>query len=65
MTTVDLTSARREVEENAEYRQRMVVNLLAASFITFLTITGYWVVSTLAGESGRPSGLVDACYSCV
>jgi hypothetical protein len=49
MTTVDLTSARREVEENAEYRQRMVVNLLAASFITFLTITGYWVVSTLAG----------------
>jgi hypothetical protein len=49
MTMVDLTRARQEVEENAEYRQRMVVNLVAASFITFLTLTGYWVVNTLAG----------------
>jgi hypothetical protein len=49
MTMVDLTSARQEVEQNAEYRQRMVVNLVAAAFITFLTITAYWVVSTLAG----------------
>jgi hypothetical protein len=27
----------------------MVVNLLAASFITFLMMAGYWVVTTLTG----------------
>jgi hypothetical protein len=49
MTMVDLTSVRQEVEEKAEYRHRVAVNLLATSFITFLIVTGYRVVSTLAG----------------
>jgi hypothetical protein len=40
---------RQEVEESAEYRQRMLVNAVAASFITLLMIGGYWVVTTLAG----------------
>lgn len=38
-----------EVDEREEYRQRMLVNLVVASFITVLIIGGYWVVSTLAG----------------
>ena len=37
------------VEERAEYRQRMLVNALAASFITLLMISGYWMVVTLKG----------------
>jgi hypothetical protein len=49
MAVVKLTRVRREAEENAEYRHRMQVNLLATFFITILMITGYWVVSTLAG----------------
>jgi hypothetical protein len=36
-------------EANAEYRQRMIVNVVAASFITILMIAGYWVVTTLTG----------------
>jgi hypothetical protein len=36
-------------EREEEYRHRMLVNLVAASFITVLIIGGYWVVSTLAG----------------
>jgi hypothetical protein len=49
MTVVQLTRVRREAEESAEYRHRMRVNLVATFFITILMITGYWVVSTLAG----------------
>ena len=49
MTVVRFTRVRREAEENAEYRHRMQINLLATFFITILMITGYWVVSTLAG----------------
>jgi hypothetical protein len=44
-----MTTERQQAEENAEYRHRMFLNLLATSFITLLIITGYWVVSTLAG----------------
>ena len=49
MTVVRMPIRRREVDESAEYRQRMLVNLVAASFITLLIISGYWVVATLAG----------------
>jgi hypothetical protein len=50
MTVVVMPRRRQqEVDERAEYRQRMLVNLVAASFITLLIIGGYWVVSTLAG----------------
>jgi hypothetical protein len=49
MTVVKMTRVRREAEENAEYRHRMRVNMVATFFITILVITGYWVVSTLAG----------------
>jgi len=49
MTVIPMPRSRQEVDESAEYRQRMLVNLVAASFITLLIISGYWVVSTLAG----------------
>jgi hypothetical protein len=49
MTMVGMTSARQEGEENADYRQRMVANLLAVGFVSLLMISGYWVVTTLAG----------------
>jgi hypothetical protein len=49
MTVVRMTRVRREAEENAEYQHRMRVNMVATFFITILMITGYWVVSTLAG----------------
>ena len=48
MTTVAMPRRRQDIE-NAEYRQRMLVNALAASFITLLIVTGYWVVTTLTG----------------
>jgi hypothetical protein len=48
MTTVAIGNNRQEVK-NEEYRQRMLVNALAATFITFLMVAGYWVVTTLAG----------------
>jgi hypothetical protein len=35
--------------EQVEYRQRTVVNLAAAAFVSFLMISGYWIVSALAG----------------
>jgi len=44
-----MTRESQQVEESAEYRQRMFLNALATAFITVLIITGYWVVSTLAG----------------
>jgi hypothetical protein len=47
MTTVAMRTNRQEVEN--EYRQRMLVNAVAATFITFLIVAGYWVVTTLAG----------------
>jgi hypothetical protein len=50
MTTVAMPRRRQEIE-NAEYRQRMLVNAAAAAFITFLTVTAYWVVSTLVQVS--------------
>jgi hypothetical protein len=50
MTTVAMRRNRQEVE-NAEYRQRMLVNALAASFITLMMIGGYWVVTTLVQVS--------------
>jgi hypothetical protein len=48
MTTVEMTSAR-IAEEHAEHRQRSIANFVAAAFVTFLVISGYWIVSTLAG----------------
>jgi hypothetical protein len=48
MTTVAMPRGHQDIE-NAEYRQRMLVNALAASFITLLIVTGYWVVTTLTG----------------
>jgi hypothetical protein len=49
MTVIPLQRKRKEADDAAEYRERMLVNLVAASFITLLIIGGYWVVSTLAG----------------
>jgi hypothetical protein len=40
----------REIE-NAEYRHRMVVNAVAASFIAVMIITGCWIVNTLVQVS--------------
>ena len=48
MATAEMRGNRQEAE-NEEYRQRMLVNAVAATFVTFLIVTGYWVVSTLAG----------------
>jgi hypothetical protein len=44
-------NAERQDAENAEYRQRMVVNAVAASFITLMIVTGCWIVSTLVQVS--------------
>jgi hypothetical protein len=49
MTTIAMLRQREEVDASAEYRHRMLINALAASFITFLMVTGYWVVTTLTG----------------
>jgi hypothetical protein len=49
MTVIPFPRKRQDIDDSAEYRQRMVVNLVAASFITLLIISGYWVVATLAG----------------
>jgi hypothetical protein len=35
-------------DEASEYHHRMWVNALATGAITFMIVTGYWVVSTLA-----------------
>jgi hypothetical protein len=37
-------------DEALEYNHRMLVNALATVAITFMVVTGYWVVSML-GES--------------
>jgi hypothetical protein len=44
-----IAAPRNRQEADAEYRQRMIVNAVAASFIALLIISGYWVVSALAG----------------
>jgi hypothetical protein len=49
MTVIAMPRKRQRVDQSAEYRHRMFVNALAASFISLLMIGGYWVVSTLAG----------------
>ena len=50
MTIVAIQRNCQEVE-NEEYRQRMLVNALAASFITLMMVGGYWVVTTLVQVS--------------
>jgi hypothetical protein len=50
MTTVAMPRRRQEIE-NEEYRQRMVVNALAAAFITLMIVTGCWIVNTLVQVS--------------
>jgi hypothetical protein len=42
---------RQEAEADAEYRQRMLVNAVAATFVTFLMVTAYWIVTTLVQVS--------------
>jgi hypothetical protein len=39
-------------DEELEYGHRMVINVLATVAITFLIITGYWVVNTLMETMG-------------
>ena len=51
MTVIPMPRSRQEVDESAEYRQRMVVNAVAASFITFMIVTGVWIVNTLVQVS--------------
>jgi hypothetical protein len=50
MTTVAMPRRRQEIE-NAEYRQRMLVNAVAASFITLMIVAGVWIVNTLVQVS--------------
>jgi hypothetical protein len=47
MSLVEMSKER--LDERAEYRERMLVNVLAASFLTLLIISGYWIVTTLTG----------------
>ncbi len=49
--TVIAMPRRQQDAESEEYRQRMMVNAAAATFITFLMVTAYWVVSTLVQVS--------------
>jgi hypothetical protein len=35
--------------EDEEFRQRMIVNAVAATVLTFLMVAGYWIGTTLAG----------------
>jgi hypothetical protein len=50
MTVIAMPKGQQETESE-EYRQRMMVNAAAATFITFLMVTAYWVVSTLVQVS--------------
>jgi hypothetical protein len=50
MTTVAMPRVRQETE-NAEYRQRMLVNAVAASFIALMILAGSWIVNTLVHVS--------------
>jgi hypothetical protein len=47
MSLVEMS--KEHLDERAEYRERMLVNVLAASFLTLLIISGYWIVTTLTG----------------
>jgi hypothetical protein len=49
--TVTAMPNRQQEMESEEYRQRMVVNALAASFITLMIVSGYWIVNTLVQVS--------------
>ena len=51
MTVVAMPRRHRKIEADAEYRQRMLVNAVAAGFVTFLMVTAYWVVTTLVQVS--------------
>jgi hypothetical protein len=50
MTTAAMPKRQQETESE-EYRRRMVVNALAASFITLMIVSGYWIVNTLVQVS--------------
>jgi hypothetical protein len=50
MTTVAMPRRHQEIEHE-EYRQRMMVNALAASFLTLMIVAGYWIVNTLVQVS--------------
>jgi hypothetical protein len=50
MTTVAMPRRRQEIE-NAEYKQRMLVNAVAATFLTVLMASGYWIVTALVQVS--------------
>ena len=50
MTTVAMPRRRHDIED-AEYRQRMLVNALAFSFIALMVVTGCWIVNTLVQVS--------------
>jgi hypothetical protein len=49
--TVTAMPNRQQEMESEEYRQRMLVNALAASFITLMIVTGCWIVNTLVQVS--------------
>ena len=51
MTVVAMPRRHRKIEADAEYRQRMLVNAVAAGFVTFLMVAAYWVVTTLVQVS--------------
>jgi hypothetical protein len=51
MTVVALPRRHPKVEADAEHRQRMLVNALAASFITLMIVGGVWIVNTLVQVS--------------
>jgi hypothetical protein len=42
LTMIEMTSVRQEVD--ADHRQRVVANLLGATFVMALVISGYWIV---------------------
>jgi hypothetical protein len=46
MTTAAMPKRQQETESE-EYRQRMLVNAVAASFLTLMIASGYWILSTL------------------
>jgi hypothetical protein len=50
VTTAAMPRRRQEIE-NEEYRQRMLVNAVAASFLTLMIVAGYWIINTLVQVS--------------
>jgi hypothetical protein len=51
LMTTAATPRRRQEIDNEEYRQRMVVNALAATFLASMIVTGCWIVNTLVQVS--------------